>query len=144
MLTTADKKWVKETASEIVHDEITQLIVGHIQPTLATKNDLRKFATKDDLKNFATKNDLLKFATKDDLRKFATKAELNDFRDEMKGSLNEIQNTLDHFLGEMRDSRQEHDVVSYRVYRDHAPKLEDHEKRISKIESHPRMVSSAV
>lgn len=126
MLTTADKKWVKKTASEIVHDEITQLIVDYIQPTLATKNDLKTLATKDDL------------------RKFATKAELNDFRDEMKGSLNEIQNTLDHFLGEMRDSRQEHDVVSYRVYRDHAPKLEDHEKRISKIESHPRMISSAV
>ena len=103
MLTTADKKWVKETASEIMHEEIALLIVGHIQPTLATKD------------------------------------ELNDFRTEMNEALNKIMNTLDHFLGEMKDMRQEHDVVSYRVYRDHSPKIEDHETRIAKIESHPRI-----
>ena len=130
MLTTADKKWVKETASEIMHEEIALLIVGHIQPTLATKDDLKNFATKDDLKNFATK---------DDLKNFATKDELNDFRTEMNEALNKIMNTLDHFLGEMKDMRQEHDVVSYRVYRDHSPKIEDHETRIAKIESHPRI-----
>ena len=112
MLTTADKKWVKETASEIMHEEIALLIVGHIQPTLATKDDLKNFATKD---------------------------ELNDFRTEMNEALNKIMNTLDHFLGEMKDMRQEHDVVSYRVYRDHSPKIEDHETRIAKIESHPRI-----
>ncbi|KKT31095.1 MAG: hypothetical protein UW41_C0005G0033 [Candidatus Collierbacteria bacterium GW2011_GWC2_44_18] len=139
MLTTADKKWVKETASEIMHEEIALLIVGHIQPTLATKDDLKNFATKDDLKNFATKDDLKNFATKDDLKNFATKDELNDFRTEMNEALNKIMNTLDHFLGEMKDMRQEHDVVSYRVYRDHSPKIEDHETRIAKIESHPRI-----
>ena len=48
-------------------------------------------------------------------------------------------NNLDHFLGEMKDMRQEHDVVSYRVYRDHSTKIEDHETRIAKIESHPRI-----
>ncbi|OIN90258.1 hypothetical protein AUJ42_03395 [Candidatus Collierbacteria bacterium CG1_02_44_10] len=121
MLTIADKKWVKETASEIMHEEIALLIVGHIQPTLATKADLKNFATKADLKNFATKK------------------ELNDFRTEMNEALNKIMNNLDHFLGEMKDMRQEHDVVSYRVYRDHSTKIEDHETRIAKIESHPRI-----
>ena len=121
MLTIADKKWVKETASEIMHEEIALLIVGHIQPTLATKADLKNFATKADLKNFVTKK------------------ELNDFRTEMNEALNKIMNNLDHFLGEMKDMRQEHDVVSYRVYRDHSTKIEDHETRIAKIESHPRI-----
>lgn len=130
MLTTADKKWVTETAKDIMHDEITQLIVGHIQPTLATKSDLKNFATKDDLLDLATKVDMLD-------SKFATKKDLREFRTEMKESLNDIQNTLDTFMGEIKASREEQSSISYRIHRDHTPKLENHEKRITKLESNP-------
>jgi len=85
--------------------------------------------------NFATKEDLLFFVTKEEFSEF--KEETREFQQETRESLNKIMNTLDHFLGELRDMRQEHDVISHRVYRDHSPKIEDHEKRITRVETLP-------
>ncbi|HBC44628.1 MAG: hypothetical protein UX08_C0001G0061 [Candidatus Collierbacteria bacterium GW2011_GWB1_45_35] len=99
--------------------------------TTADKNWIKtNFATKDDLSNYATRAELFK--------------EIGEFRLEMKESLNEIKNTLDYVVGEIKENRQERDVISHRVYRDHTPRLEDHEKRIVKIESYPRIISSTV
>jgi len=91
------------------------------------REELKNFATKDDLKNFATKDDLKNFATKDDLKNFATKDELNSKH-------NQVMNTLDDMYGFLKEMKQEMTVINHRVYKIQDPKLENHEKRITKLE----------
>ncbi len=89
-------------------------IIKDLLKNTVTKDDLRKYATKDDLKVFATKRDLERFATKDDFKKLSH--DVVGFKDEI--------------LGEIRGLRDKVAVVT--GYRD---TLEDHEQRITKLES---------
>ena len=91
------------------------------------RDELKNFATKDELKNFATKDDLKNFATKDDLKNFATK-------DEMSSKFNEVMNTLDGMYGLLKKNSEELSVMNHRVYKIQDPKLENHEKRITRLE----------
>ena len=95
------------------------------------REELKDFATKDDIKNFATKDDLKNltniFATKDDLKNFAT-------REEMNSKFNDVMNTLDSMHGLMKEMRQEMSVMNHRVYKIQDPIIENHEKRITKLE----------
>jgi len=115
---------------------ITDTDIKKLKTIFATKDDLKGFATKDDLKRFATKDDLKGFATKDDLKRFATKDDLKRFatKDDLKNSINNVMNKLDEMLGVLRRNDDELTFTKHRVYNDHSPQLDDHEKRISRLE----------
>ncbi len=139
MLTVADKKWVRGTVDEVVHEKIAELIVDHIQPTLATREDLArevsKLATKEDLKRFATREDLAR-----EVSKLATKEDLASVHEK----LDNIINTIDYFVGKTNKVEQEHNVLSGRVHQTVVPTIENHEKRIVKVERSLNLPSSAV
>ncbi len=86
---------------------------------------------KDELKDFYKKLIEPNFVTKDDLNNltniFATK-------EEMSSKHNEVMNTLDSMHGLMKEMRQEMSVMNHRVYKIQDPKIENHEKRITKLE----------
>jgi len=89
----------------------------------------RVFATKDDLKNFVTKDDSKRFATKDQLSD--TTKELVDLIYSVRTELKEdLVNFKDSILTEIIKLRE--DVAVVIGYRD---LIEDHDKRIEKIET---------
>ena len=73
--------------------------------------------------NYVTKTDL-----KQELSRFATKYDLAQLKEEVITGQDEI-------LGEIKAMREESLMMHYRVYDQHQPQLEDHEKRISRLES---------
>jgi len=113
---------------DVVYDVLAKFYTHVLDPNFATKDDLKGFATKDDLKGFATKDDLKGFATKDDLKGFVTK-------DDLKALENKMVQFHDELIGEFGTIRDEHDVMRHRVYREHEPKLSDHEERIADLEA---------
>src|SRR5260221_14471333 len=82
------------------------------------------FVTKDDLKDFATKNDLKNFTSKDDLKNLATREDINTLRTEIKSDLKRVENEVKSVGKILVDFMDEID-----------PKVENHEKRLTKIES---------
>ncbi|MBU1200454.1 hypothetical protein KJ953_02860 [Patescibacteria group bacterium] len=119
-LTKIDLKKIKD----LIHEAISEFYTTLIQTNFVTKTDLKKelknLATKQDLKeelsNYATKQDL-----KEELSNYATRDDILSFKDEI--------------LTEIRKMREESLMIHYRVYDQHQPQLEDHEKRIGSLES---------
>lgn len=128
-----------------------------LREDFATKDDLKRFATKEDisdikdeLKGFATKDDLENklsgFATKDDLEKglarFATKSELWDLRNEMNMRFEGVATKKDmQYLLVMKDEiagmiqkRDRDDVTNFGRQMRLQESVENHEKRITKLE----------
>ena len=125
--------------------------------SFATKEDLKRFATKEDLKRFATKEDLKRFATKEDLKKFATKKDHNALAKTVSKLVVQVSDLnvrveriednmytkadhakfmvwMDEAMTELRASRDER-VLSERHILRHDDRLENHEKRITKLEA---------
>ena len=82
---------------------------------------------KTELKNFYLNLILPNLATKLDLERYATK-------DEMNSRFNDVMNTLDDMHGLMKEMKQKMVVANNRVYKIQDPKIEDHEKRITRLE----------
>jgi hypothetical protein len=95
-----------------------------------TSTDIKKlktvFVSKKDLKvalsNYPTKADL-----RNELSFYTTKVDLAELRDDLMIKLDEI-------LGILLRHDEEFKLTRDRVYYDHKPRLDDHEKRISKLE----------
>ena len=96
-----------------------------------TKQDLKeiKQLLEDNNKNLVTKDDLIEnniklakiFATKQDLEKFVTK-------DEYHKTVDQILTTLDAIYGKVKNLEPESLIAAH--------KIQDHEKRLTKIEKH--------
>jgi hypothetical protein len=115
---------------------------------MISDNDIKKlktvFATKNDLKLFATKDDLKRFATKDDLEELELRV-AKSFEETQKHilALTEVVTNLDkkfvtrdefvtfedHILGEIKKLFDENIVRS-----EHRREIDDHERRITKLE----------
>lgn len=100
-----------------------------------TQGEFLKLATKEDLKNA-----LIPYATKEDFSSFKDemKTEMSSFKEEVKGEMHEnmgkflvkadqISGKLDHLIQEGK--------AGTALYKRHDGKLENHEKRISALES---------
>lgn len=100
---------------------------------MITDNDIKKlakfFATKDDLKRFATKEDLNNFATRDNLAHAFEK-----FDGQMVEFRNDILDHVDAVYKELKDMREEQSIYVHSQMRQDE-KLENHEKRIKKLET---------
>jgi hypothetical protein len=118
-LTKNDLDQIGKQTKDIVHEVLTDFYQNLFKV---------EFASKEDLKGFATKKDLEKFATKKDLEKFATKKDLEKLRDE-------VVTGQDKIFKELQEMSDERLVLYHRVYEEHEPKLQDHDKRISAIET---------
>ena len=135
MITDNDVKKLKEAFA--TKDDLKKLL---------TKEDGKKFLTKEDGKKFLTKEDGKKFLTKEDGKKFATKDDLEELELRVAKSFAEtqhqifnIQNTMvtrdefitleDHMLGQIKTLFDENLVRS-----EHRREIDDHEKRITKLE----------
>lgn len=126
---------------------LTSADIKLLEEKFATKDDLKNFAAKDDLKSFATKDDLKSFATKDDLKNFATKDDLiglahtseveeifEKHQQITDQKLDKVITILDSIVGELQATRQELITLSQHSS-DHTDKLQDHEHRITRLES---------
>ncbi len=111
-----------------MNDQIINELITKMVKIFATKDDLKGFATKDDLKDFATKDDLRNIATKDDLRNFVTKDDIKTLA--TKGELKQLEQNL---TNEIRSVGKV--LTDYMDEID--PKVDNHEKRLTKIESLP-------
>lgn len=126
----------------MITDKDVQKLLVAFTKIFATKDDLRRFVTKSDLKNFVTKDDLKTLATKKDLEvemsQLATKEDLRTLKEEVSEMLtafrSNILSHLDKVYKEVLAFRQEETIHTYAHTRQDE-KLEDHEKRIGKIET---------
>jgi len=107
-LTKTDLKLIGKQTKDIVHEVLTDFYKDLFKVEFASKKDLQKF--KIELKE-----------------KFATKKEIQGFK-------NEVLNGQDKILKELKDMRDEHTALHYRVHDKHQPQLEDHDRRISTLE----------
>ena len=106
------------------------------------RDELKGYATKEDLRNelkgYATKEDLKPLATKEHLKMYAaTKYDLDIIAvkvDELDIKFNKVMNILDEMHGMLKRNTEELLVMNNRVYRIHDPKIENHEKRITRLE----------
>jgi hypothetical protein len=97
--------------------DLQQIKLAITEMGLATKVDLKGFATKDGLIGLATKDDLRAFATKEDLEHLADRIEM---RFATKDDFERMESRLLAAMG--------------LVERDAFSRLDDHERRISRLE----------
>jgi len=128
---------------------------------LASKEELKKLATKEELKKLATKEELKQLATKEDIKKFVTKAEFNKSHSLLRADITKLQIGYIQILERMEtletkenadrrfnllmqaidglaakfDSDKIERAASAHTFMRHESKLENHEKRITKLEA---------
>lgn len=112
-LTKNDLDQIGKQTKDIVHEVLTDFYQNLFKVELASKEDLKGFATKKDLEKFATKKDLEKLSSK--------------FDKAFDGQ--------DKIFKELQEMRDEHLVLHHRVYDKHEPQIQDHDKRISTLET---------
>jgi len=109
---------------------LNKLDIDKLKKIFATKQDLKKFATKQDIKD-------LRQELRQELTLYATKFDLQELKEELKEEIknlptkDEFFSWMDKISGELKNMRETYDLS--------APKISDHEKRISKLENiHPQ------
>lgn len=99
-----------------------------VQETAVTKDDVKSLATKDNLKNFATKNDLIGLAKGTEIDELKI-----TFLDNLAKWKDELFTKIDKLVSNLKPTREEQTVMTGRQS-EHTDTVEDHEKRISKLE----------
>lgn len=78
------------------------------------------------------------FVTKDDAEKFATKDDLKDTKEEIKNETirrtDKLINKADEIIQKL-DEKKTEDIAGTEVYKRHDEKLEEHEERITTLET---------
>lgn len=77
-------------------------------------------------------------------KNFVMKSEFKDFRDEVIEKLDNMISAIDHFMGKTNKIELEQVTLSGRVHQTIIPKVENHEKRILKLETKHNPASSVV
>jgi len=95
---------------------LNQADIELLEKHFATKSDLKPFATKSDLKPFATKSDLKPLASKSDLNQLATKKDIKLLHERI-------------------------DLLEINIAKTIALPLENHQKRLTRLENHLRLPS---
>ena len=92
-----------------------------------------KMATKDDIKNMATKDDIKRL----EIAIVQINERLNSIEERMatKDDIKQILTAIDNFAGKTEDHERKAILNTVRI-NELEPKVEDHEKRITKLESH--------
>jgi len=120
--------------------------IEQILPSLATRedvadlrNDVKAGATKDDLKACATKDDLKACATKDDIKAFPTRDEVRTMLQEegkrTRGHFDVVAEGLKESIKVIADGHRALDSRMTKVSRDIRSVLDNHERRITKLEA---------
>lgn len=120
--------------------------IEQILPSLATRedladlrNDVKAGATKDDLKACATKDDLKACATKDDIKSFPTRDEVRTMLQEegkrTRGHFDVVAEGLKESIKVIADGHRALDSRMTKVSRDIRSVLDNHERRITKLEA---------
>ncbi len=112
---------------------------------LASKEELKKLATKEELKKLATKEELKKLATKDELHqvenklikeiiKIKTEIATLETKADAEKRFNLIMQAIDGLAAKIDSYNTEKAAVDHSLKR-HDTQIEDHEHRITKLES---------
>src|SRR5215470_4016866 len=111
--------------------------IEQILPSLATKEDLADL--KNDVKAGATKDDLKACATKDDIKAFPTRDEVRTMLQEegkrTRGHFDVVAEGLKESIKVIADGHRALDSRMTKVSRDIRSVLDNHERRITKLEA---------